>query len=80
MADLVPQTHSQPWAMGRAQYVVVVVNPPAHVSGRNVFDGRGGTRYESLMANTRQEAERIARGKDIVVLEVVPLWSFPARD
>lgn len=33
-----------------------------------------------LTANTSQEAERVARGKDIVVLEVVPRWRFASRD
>ena len=80
LADLQPQTDSQPWAVGRAQYVVVAINPAARLSGSNVFTGRDGTRYEILMANTREEAERVARGKDFVVLEVVPRWSFPTRE
>jgi hypothetical protein len=79
LADLEPQTHSQPWAVGRAQYVVVAMNPSASLSGSNVFKGRDGTRYEILTANTREEADRVARGK-FVVLEVVPRWSFPARE
>jgi hypothetical protein len=80
LADLEPQTHSQPWAVGRAQYVVVAINPAARLNGCNVFKGRDGTRYEILTANTREEAERVVRGKDFVVLEVVPQWSFPARE
>jgi hypothetical protein len=80
LADLEPQTHSQPWALGRAQYVVVAINPAARLSGSNAFKGRDGTRYEILMASTREEAERIVRGTDFVVLEVVPRWSFPARE
>jgi hypothetical protein len=80
LADLEPQTHSQPWALGRAQYVVVAINPAARLSGSNAFKGRDGTRYEILMANTREEAERVVRGTDFVVLEVVPRWSFPARE
>jgi hypothetical protein len=80
LADLEPQADSQPWAVGRAQYVVVAINPAAGLSGSYVFKGRDGTRYEILMANTREEAERVARGKDFVVLEVVPRWSFPARE
>ena len=80
LADLEPQMHSQPWAVGRAPYVVVAINPAARLSGSNVFKGRDGTRYEILMANTREDAERVAREKDFVVLEVVPRWSFPARE
>jgi hypothetical protein len=79
IADLEPQTHSQPWAMGRTQYMVVAVNPATRLRGSNVFKGRDGTRYEILTANTREEAERVARGKDFVALEVVPRWSFPDR-
>ncbi len=66
--------------MGRAQSVVVAINPPANVSGSNLLDGRDGRGFEILTGNTRQEAERVPRGKDIVVLEVVLRWSFPARD
>jgi hypothetical protein len=80
LADLEPQVDSQPWAGGRARYVLVAINPAARLSGSNVFEGRDGTRYEILMANTRDDVERVARGKDIVVLEVVPRWSFPARE
>jgi hypothetical protein len=80
LADLEPQADSQPWAVGRAQYVVVAINPAVRLSGSNVFKGRDGTRYEILMANKHEEAERVARGKDFVVLEVVPRWSFPARE
>jgi hypothetical protein len=80
LADLEPQADSQPWAVGRAQYVVVAINPGARLSGSNVFKGRDGTRYEIIMANTRKEAERVTRGKDFVVFEVVPRWSFPARE
>jgi hypothetical protein len=80
LADLEPQAHSQPWALGRAQYVVVAINAATRLSGSNLFKGRDGTRYEILIANTREEAERAARGKDFVVLEVVPRWSFPARE
>jgi hypothetical protein len=58
---------------------VVAINPAAHLSGGNVFKGRDGTRYEILTANAREEAEQVARGKDFVLLEVVPRWSFPAR-
>lgn len=79
LADLEPQTHSQPWAVGRAQYVVVALNPATHLGGSNIYKGRGGTRYEILTANTHEEAERISRGNNSVVLEVVPRWSFPAR-
>lgn len=80
LTDLEPQAHSQPWALGRTHYVVVAINPAALLSGSNVFKGRDGTRYEILTANTREEAERVARGKDFVVLEVVPRWSFPAKE
>jgi hypothetical protein len=80
LADLEPQADSQPWAVGRARYVAVAINPAAPLSGSNVFKGRDGTRYEILMVNRREEAERVAHGKDFVVLEVVPRWSFPARE
>jgi hypothetical protein len=80
LADLEPLADSQPWAAGRARYVVVGIDPAARLIGSNVFKGRGGTRYEILTANSRQEAERVAHGKDFVVLEVVPRWSFPARE
>jgi hypothetical protein len=80
LADLEPRANSQPWAVGRARYVVVGIDPAARLSGSNAFEGRGGTRYEILTANSRQEAERVARGKEFVVLEVVPRWSFPARE
>ena len=80
LADLEPHTDSQPWAVGRARYVVVAINPAARLSGSNVFKGRDGTRYEVLTANAHEQAERVARGKDFVVLEVVPRWSFPARE
>lgn len=80
LADLEPQADSQPWTVGRVRYVVVAINPAARLSGSNVFKGRDGTRYEILTANTGKEAERAARGKDFVVLEVVPRWSFPARE
>jgi hypothetical protein len=80
LADLEPLADSQPWAAGRARYVVVGIDPAARLIGSNVFKGRGGTRYEILTANSRQEAERAAQGKDFVVLEVVPRWSFPARE
>lgn len=80
LADLEPRADSQPWAVGRARYVVVGIDPAARLSGSNVFKGRGGTRYEILTAKSRQEAERVARGKDFVVLEVVPRWSFPTRE
>jgi hypothetical protein len=80
LADLEPRADSQPWAVGRARYVVVGIDPAGRLSGSNVFKGRGGARYEILTANSRQEAERVARGKDFVVLEVVPRWSFPARE
>lgn len=80
LADLEPQADSQPWALGRARYIVVAINPTARLRGSNVFKGRDGTRYEILMANAGEEAERVARGKDLVLLEVVPRWSFPARE
>jgi len=80
LADFEPQAHSQPWALGRAQYVVVAINAAARLSGSNVFKGRDGTRYDILMANTCEEAEQVARGQDFVVLEVVPRWSFPTRE
>ena len=80
LADLEPQPHSQPWALGRAQYVVVAINATTHLSGSNLFKGRDGTRYEILTVNAREEAERIARKKDSVVLEVLPRWSFPAKE
>lgn len=80
LADLEPHADSEPWAVGRTGYVVVGINPAARMSGSNVFKGRDGTRYEILRANSRQGAERIAHGKDFVVLEVVPRWSFPARE
>lgn len=80
LADLDPQTDSQEWALGRARYVVVAMNPAVHLSASTVFKGRDGRRYEILTTNSREEAERVARGKDVVVLEVVPRWSFPARE
>ncbi len=80
LADLEPHPDSEPWAMGRARYVVVASDPAAHVSGSIVFKGRNGTRYEVLMASTREEAERVARETNFVVLEVVPRWSFPAKE
>lgn len=80
LADLKPQAHSQPWALGRSRYVVVAINAATRLSGSNLFKGRDGTRYEILMANTREEAERAARGMDLVMLEVVPQWSFPAKE
>ena len=80
IADLEPQADSQAWTLGRARYVVVAINTAVRLSGSNVFQGRDGTRYEVLMANSREEAERAAHGKDFVVLEVVPRWSFPARE
>jgi len=80
LADLETQADSQPWALGQAQYVVVAINAATRLSGSNLFKGRDGTRYEILMANTLEEAERAARGMDLVVLEVVPRWSFPARE
>lgn len=80
LADLEPHADSQPWAVGRARYVVVAIHPAARLSGSNVFNGRDGTRYEILTANAREEAEQVARGKDSVLLEVVPRWSFPARE
>jgi hypothetical protein len=80
LADLEPQADSHPWAVGRARYVVVAINPAARLSGSNVFKGRDGTRYEILTANAREEAKRLARGMDFVLLEVVPRWSFPARE
>jgi hypothetical protein len=52
----------------------------ARLSRSNVFKGRDGTRYEILTANAREEAKRLARGMDFVLLEVVPRWSFPARE
>ena len=79
-ADLEPQADSPSWAVGLARYVVVAMNPVAHLSGSHVFRGRDGTRYEILTANTRDDAERVARGDDVFVLEVVPRWSFPARE
>lgn len=80
LADLEPQADSLPWAVGRARYVVVAINPAAPVSGSNAFKGRDGTRYGILTANADEQAEQVARGKDFVVLEVVPRWSFPARE
>ena len=80
LADLEPQTRSQPWAVGQAQYVLVAMNPAARLAGSTVFKGRDGTRYEILTANTLEEAERVANGMKFVLLEVVPRWSFPARD
>ena len=76
LTDLEPRADSEPWTAGVAQYVVVAVNPVEHLSGSHVFNGRDGTRYEILMAKDRADAERVARGKDVVVLEVVPRWSF----
>ena len=32
------------------------------------------------MANTREEAERVVHEEDVVVLELVPRWSFPERE
>jgi len=55
------------------------MTPSARLSGSNVFKGRDGTPYEIVTANTREEAERVARG-EFVVLEVVPRWSFPAKE
>lgn len=80
IADYEPQADPRPWAAGRARYVVVAINPAAHLHGSDVFKGRDGARYEILMMNTRQEAERAALGSDCVVLEVVPRWSFPAKE
>jgi hypothetical protein len=80
LADHEPQADSQPWAAGRARYVVVAINPATHLRGGNLFLGRDGTQYEILMMNTRQEAERAALGSDCIVLEVVPRWSFPAAE
>ena len=80
LADLEPQVDSQPWAGGRARYVVAAINPAERLIGSNIFKGRDGTRYEILMANAREDVERIARVRDFVVLEVVPRWSFPARE
>ncbi len=80
LADHQADANAQPWALGRARYVVVAIDPPAHLPGGNVFKGRDGTRYELLTTNTRAEAEQLARGKDFVVLEVVPRWSFPAKE
>lgn len=37
-------------------------------------------RYEILTANMRKEAEEIARPNGFLVLEVVPRWSFPAKE
>ena len=79
LADFEPQAGSQPWAVGRVRYVLVAINPAARLSGSNAFKGRDGTRYEIVMANTREDVERVAHGKDVVVLEVVPRWSFPTR-
>ena len=67
-ADYDPHADSQPWAAGRARYVVVAMNPATHLRGSNVFKGHDGTRYEILAMKTRQEAEQTARGKDVVVL------------
>jgi len=80
LADYEPQADSQPWAAGRTRYVVVAINPATHLRGSNVFKGRDGERYEILMTNTRQEAERQALGSDCIVLEVVPRWSFPETE
>lgn len=80
LADLEPRSDSQAWAVGRTRYVVVGIDPAVRLSGSNVFKGRDGTRYEILTANSRQEAEQVARGKDFVVLAVVPRWSFPAKE
>jgi hypothetical protein len=80
LADLEPRADSEPWTVGRTRYVVLAVNPVEHLSGSRVFEGRDGTRYEFLTANEHADAERVARGKDIVVLEVVPRWSFPAKE
>ena len=80
LADYEPQADSRPWAAGGARYVVIAINPATHLRGSNVFSGRDGTKYEILMMNTRQEAERAARGSDYIVLEVVPRWSFPATE
>jgi hypothetical protein len=71
LAHVQPRTDSQPFAVGRTQYVVVAINPAARLSGSDVFNGRDSTRYEVLMANTCEEAKRVARGEDFVVLEVV---------
>jgi hypothetical protein len=80
LADLEPRANSQPWRAGLARYVVLAVNPAQHLSGSHVFQGRDGTRYEIVMANERTDAERVARGTDVVVLEVVPRWSFPSKE
>jgi hypothetical protein len=77
LADLEPRADSEPWTAGLARYIVVAVNPVEHLSGSHVFKGRDGTRYEILMAKDRTDAERVARGTFVVVLEVVPRWSFP---
>ena len=80
LADHEPHSDAQPWAAGRARYVVVAMNPATHLGGSNVFKGRDGTRYEILTMKTREEAQRAARGTDFVVLEVMPRWSFPAKE
>lgn len=80
LADLESQPDSQPWAMGRARYVVVAIDPAVRLSGSTIFKGRDGRRCEILMANTREDVERVAHGKDFVALEVVPRWSFPAKE
>ncbi len=81
LADHEADTTAQPWAVGRTRYVVVAIDPPAHLPGSSAFRGRDGTRFEILTAGTRPEAEQVAhRGKGFVVLEVVPRWSFPARE
>jgi hypothetical protein len=79
-ADLLSHPHGQPWALGRTRYVVLAINPAAHLPGGSAFQGRDGKRYEILMMDTQDEAQRVARGKDFVVLEVVPRWSYPAKD
>jgi hypothetical protein len=44
LADLEPQAHSQPWALGRAQYVVVAINAATRLSGSNLFSKRQSNR------------------------------------
>jgi hypothetical protein len=65
--------------VGRARYVVVVIDPVARLSGSSVFKARDGARYEILTANAREEAKLVRRGMDFVLPEV-PRWSFRARE
>ena len=58
---------------------MVAINP-RRVSAAAMFSKDRTARDDILKANTREEAEPVARVKNFVLLEVVAPWSFPARD